>query len=208
MYTPSPERITISDKYFEQYNLNGEPYNASRQWSSPDLDYGSRFVIREWYNTHRLHGYSKEQMALQRVLDLGAANGALMSRLRKQHPKLDLYGVESAEWAQRNVLPEWKDRIKFGDWLDVSSEYDDGQFDAVIDCVSQYIPRSNLSYALRETRRVARKGVVSVINTIENGDLDDPHRQITKKDDWWLKKLQKASREAVYMTDNGLFIWR
>ena len=205
--TPSSERQIIQDDYFLTYNPDNSPYDSDRQWTSPDLTYGNRYVIDTWFSMLREQGYSKEDVELKTVLDLGAATGALMDLLKKQHPELDLYGVEGARWAKKNALKRWKKRIHFGDWLDISKEYEDNQFDVIIDCVSQYLHKDNLRYALGEIRRVAKKGVISVVNTLEDGYLDDRYRLINKSDAWWTKQFGKHVEDNVYQSPDGLFIW-
>ena len=205
---PTGKRLTIKDDYFLKYNPNGDPYDSDQQWTTPTLDYGCRFILRDWHHTMEINGYSAKAAHLTSVLDLGAATGGLLAKLSERHPEISFYGVESAKWAKKHVLPEWADRIRFGDWLDVSKEYADGQFDLVIDCVAQYIPKRNLRYSLAEVRRVAQKGVITVVNTLEDGNLQDGYRQTTKSDKWWRKKFNEQARDGVYQSDTGLFIWR
>ena len=203
-FSPSDRRNRIGPAYFADYH-RGRPYGDPKQWRDQTLDYGGRNLLSYYLNYCRRHGMAAK--APYSLLDVGAANGALMHRIQRRYPDMEIHGVESSAWAKRNVLPNMKDAIVFDDWLDVSSQYETDEYDLVLDFVSQYIPVDNLHWSMSELGRVANHAVITVFAPSDIAPRGH-HGQIhCRPRAWWRSQIDQYAVGPVECYQGCNFVW-
>ena len=202
--SPSGKRNRIGRRYFEDYN-KGRPYGHASQWTDQNLDYGGMNIISYWNHyceRHCLDNY------IESLLDIGAADGSFMHRLQTKHPDLEIHGIESSTWGRRHVRPDMKDAILFDDWLDVSRQYEDNEYDIVLDFVSQYIPADNFHWSLAEMGRVARRAVITVFAPSDNDPAGHTGQIHCRPKSWWRKQVRHHAQGPVECYKGCNLIWR
>lgn len=202
-FPPSQQRHRIGPAYFADYH-RGRPYGDPRQWRDQTLDYGGSNILSYYLGYCRRHGLPCRMP--HSLLDVGAANGALMRRIQRQHPNMEIHGIESSAWAKKNVLSSVKDAIVFDDWLDVSAQYETDEYDLVLDFVSQYIPADNLHWSMSELGRVANMAVITVFAP---SDIAPRHKgQLHHRTRvWWRHQIDHHASGPVECYRGCNFIW-
>ena len=197
------KRPVGSKAYFKAYGWNGEPYG--KHWGCV----AGRTALRYWDLLHHVFGYAPEAFRIRSLLDIGAATGGLLEQISKVYD-IDMYGVESSEWAERNVLPEWKSRIVFDTWPDCSKRFRQDQFDLVLDCVAHYLEEDQLDTHFGEMRRIAKMGIISYISAEDDQTrFHDTSRNLTYPLEWWRRRISLYSTEhMVIAAPTFPIIWR
>ena len=201
------ERNTLPNVYFEMY-LRKMKYG---EHCGENVHDHSAFM-KAWDRVFAHNGRTEpEQFYVNSILDVGAATGELM-KLFSDDPRFDIRnirGVENSPWAKENVLPEFKERIVFADWLDISKDYPDNSFDMVIDCVGMYLPSQYLDQHLKECARISRLGGVCNICFSEdaNNYYPDPWRITTESKQWWLDKICDTEQVQFAGLYRSVLVW-
>lgn len=86
------------------------------------------------------------------MLDLGAANGALMKAFLAKG--VDAIGIEKSEYIRDRIKSrELKGRIIPGDAHETLRSLEGQRFDLVVECSAQYLPRKSLRPYLKEVHK-------------------------------------------------------
>jgi phosphohistidine phosphatase SixA/ubiquinone/menaquinone biosynthesis C-methylase UbiE len=89
------------------------------------------------------------------LLDAGSANGMTLAAFAKKG--VDAWGIESNEYILRQTRRKWRSRNLLGDVRQIPF-YEKG-FDFIYETCLCYVADSDLDQAIREMRRVTRRGV-------------------------------------------------
>ena len=199
------ETPAIDDYYFQKYSDKGLPYGE--HWDNSDEPYFDVDAIMEAWEAvcarHDVNSY------INSLLDLGSATGSLLDRFDNIFlGGVALFGVEPSQWCKENALLGWKRRTIWESWLDCSKQFEDNEYECILDFAVGYTQDKDLDIHLREVRRVASKGVIQLtpLAEVSEGNEDD-YRVRTESYPWWKKRLAAHATEFIDIHD-FIIIWR
>jgi SAM-dependent methyltransferase len=130
------------------------------------------------------------------LLDLGAANGALVSAFLRRG--VDALGLERSAYIHKKITDKnLKKRILLGDVLTLLPKVPSASFDMVLDCTAQYLPRKSLPRHLRQVKRVCKNLCCLLVQFREK--KDPPHQAVTlfETKTWWKARMRAAGFKHV-----------
>jgi phosphohistidine phosphatase SixA/ubiquinone/menaquinone biosynthesis C-methylase UbiE len=89
------------------------------------------------------------------LLDAGSANGMTLAAFAKKG--VDAWGIESSEYIHSQTRRKWRSRNLLGDVRQIP--FYDKRFDFIYETCLCYVTDSDVDQAIREMRRVTRRGV-------------------------------------------------
>ena len=89
------------------------------------------------------------------LLDAGSANGMTLAAFAKK--RVDAWGIENSEYIHRQTRRKWRSRNLLGDVRRIP--FCDKRFDFIYETCLCYVTDGDVDQAIREMRRVARRGV-------------------------------------------------
>jgi hypothetical protein len=179
-------RGKTSDKaYFESYGPGGSKSYA-RSWREFTFDPADILAL------HKALFDAKPKT----LLDLGAANGALVAAFLKKG--VDAVGIENSRYIHRTIAdPSLKKRIALGDARQIIRTLPAQGFDVVIDCAAQYLPARQMPAYLKQLRRITGN-LFCLLVEFKTGS-EPPHQGVRhfQPPQWWKARLAAAGFKHV-----------
>lgn len=184
--------MMLPPSYFDQY---ADPTHGTRK----DLSYSANWRV---YGFQIFETFlSETQKRPRTVLDIGAADGSVIKELLSRG--FEAYGIEASRYIYDQAEEDVKQRIAFGDAVELVKNLPSNSFDAVYETAAQYVPKEKLVGYLKELRRVVTRDLVLVLHT---KDFDPkPHSgQVNHLHDvTWRRLLKDAGfKEAGEIHDH------
>lgn len=177
----------LPNSYFDSY-ADPTPGNSDLSYAKNWKKYG--FQLFERY----LEELSEKNIPQPgSVLDIGAANGAVLNEL--QRLGFEARGIESSEYIYNQTPAELKKFIALGDACDLVTKMSEDSFDAVYETAAQYIPKDKLKQYLKDLFKIVRRDLVIVLHTV---DFDPkPHQNQVNhlSNESWRSLLSEAGFE-------------
>lgn len=140
---PSLVAARFNKTYFDNYH-NGRSYrNTYREYF--DAEYVTELIRLAW-----------DSRPPYSLLDAGSASGLSLNDFGKQG--IEAWGVERCRYIHRQTPRHLISRNLLGDICNL--KFGDNSFDFVYETCLAYLPKAQLCTAIRELRRVTRRGVI------------------------------------------------
>ncbi len=137
------ERACVDNDYFDDY------YNGATYAESYAVAFDPHYVVDA---IEAVWGARPPY----RLLDAGAACGLTLRALDKLG--VEAWGIENNPYIHAQTPRPWKSKNRFGDVR--ALPFEDDSFDFVYETCLAFLPEADLAQAIRELKRVARKGLI------------------------------------------------
>lgn len=116
----SPDIIRVARQFGKEF------FDGDRKYGYGGFNYNPKFwsnVVTDFVNFYKLRPGSK-------ILDVGCAKGFMVYDFIRNHPSIEVFGIDVSDYAIENCHPEVKNYLKVGNAKKL--DFEDNYFDLVI----------------------------------------------------------------------------